>query len=64
MAVDEPLRATRCKGKGCMLKGERCLTHDLWEEMGRQIHGYLASVSLADVVLGRLSSRADTPEAA
>jgi len=58
MAVDEPLRATRCsaKSKGCMLKGERCLTHDLWEEMGRQIHGYLASVSLADVVLGKLSA--------
>jgi Rrf2 family iron-sulfur cluster assembly transcriptional regulator len=64
MAVDEPLRATRCsaKGKGCMLKGERCLTHDLWEEMGRQIEGYLASVSLADVVTGKLSSR--QPEAA
>lgn len=59
MAVDEPLRATRCstKGKGCMLKGERCLTHDLWEEMGRQIEGYLASVSLADVVTGKLSAR-------
>ena len=64
MAVDEPLRATRCsaKGKGCMLKGERCLTHDLWEEMGRQIEGYLASVSLADVVTGRLG--AARPEAA
>lgn len=61
MAVDEPLRATRCKGKGCMLKGERCLTHDLWEEMGRQIHGYLASVSLADVVGGKLARQ---PEAA
>ena len=58
IAVDEPLRATRCgaRTKGCMLKGERCLTHDLWEEMGRQIHGYLASVSLADVVVGRLSA--------
>jgi Rrf2 family iron-sulfur cluster assembly transcriptional regulator len=65
MAVDEPLRATRCsaKGKGCMLKGERCLTHDLWEEMGRQIHGYLASVSLADVVLGRLSAARATEAA-
>jgi Rrf2 family iron-sulfur cluster assembly transcriptional regulator len=58
LAVDEPLRATRCsaKGKGCMLKGEKCLTHDLWEEMGRQIHGYLASVSLDDVVAGRLGA--------
>jgi len=58
MAVDEPLRATRCnaQGKGCMLKGEKCLTHDLWEEMGRQIEGYLTSVSLADVIGGRLGA--------
>lgn len=57
LAVDEPLRATRCAGhagKGCMTKGERCLTHDLWEEMGLRIHDYLASVSLADVVAGKL----------
>jgi Rrf2 family iron-sulfur cluster assembly transcriptional regulator len=59
LAVDEPLRATRCVGrnKGCMLKGERCLTHDLWEDLGQHIEGYLASVSLADVVSGRLAER-------
>jgi Rrf2 family iron-sulfur cluster assembly transcriptional regulator len=56
MAVDEPLKAIRCGGGkvGCMRDGARCLTHDLWEETGRQIHDYLASVSLADVVSGRL----------
>jgi len=56
LAVDEPLRATRCapQGKGCMLKGERCLTHDLWEDLGHRIEDYLASVSLADVISGRL----------
>jgi Rrf2 family transcriptional regulator, iron-sulfur cluster assembly transcription factor len=56
-AVDEPLRATRCggeSGRGCMLKGERCITHDLWEDLGARIEDYLASVSLADVVGGRL----------
>ncbi|MEJ2814666.1 Rrf2 family transcriptional regulator [Caulobacter sp. CCG-8] len=69
LAVDEPLRATRCgvaigaKGgktaaKGCMAGGAQCLTHDLWEEMGRQIHGYLASVSVADVLDGTLRERA------
>ena len=42
------------QGKGCMLKGERCLTHDLWEDLGQHIEGYLASVSLADVLSGRL----------
>ena len=56
LAVDEPLRAIRCNGgaTGCMKHGARCLTHDLWEETGRRIQGYLASVSLADVVSGRL----------
>ena len=54
-AVDEPLRATRCQeGKGCMIKGERCLTHDLWADLGDRIEDYLASVSLADVIGGRL----------
>jgi Rrf2 family iron-sulfur cluster assembly transcriptional regulator len=59
LAVDEPLRATRCaaEGRGCMLKGERCLTHDLWEDLGHRIEDYLASVSLADVISGRLGAR-------
>jgi Rrf2 family iron-sulfur cluster assembly transcriptional regulator len=58
-AVDEPLHATRCAGldKGCMARGERCLTHDLWEDLGDRIEDYLASVSLADVVSGRLAER-------
>ena len=55
-AVDEPLRVTRCEkvGPGCMVRGERCLTHDLWEDLGDRIEDYLASVSLADVVGGKL----------
>jgi len=56
-AVDEALRATRCAGvgPGCMRGGARCLTHDLWAETGRRIYDYLAAVSLADVVAGRLN---------
>ena len=53
LAVDEPIRATRCKSgspKGCKTNKGRCLTHELWEELGNQIYLYLASVSLADVV--------------
>jgi Rrf2 family iron-sulfur cluster assembly transcriptional regulator len=55
-AVDEPTRVTRCNGqaRGCMSRGERCLTHDLWDALGRQIDSYLGSVSLADVISGRL----------
>ena len=55
-AVDEPLRATRClkAEKGCMKGGARCGTHALWDEMGRQIEDYLSSVTLDDVVHGRV----------
>jgi Rrf2 family iron-sulfur cluster assembly transcriptional regulator len=52
LAVDEPIRATRCvsgKPEGCRSNKSRCLTHDLWEELGHQIHLFLSAVSLADV---------------
>ncbi len=61
LAVDEPIRATRCVAhgspKGCMLAGERCITHNLWEDLGDEIHRYLAGVSLEDVVMNRTSAR-------
>ena len=63
-AVDEPLRATRCEegSPGC-LAGNRCLTHDLWSELGEQIRLFLANVSLADVVAGNVRGRAAIPSA-
>ncbi len=48
LAVDEPMRATRCRvgsPSGCHSDKSRCLTHDLWEELGNQIYLYLSSVS-------------------
>jgi Rrf2 family iron-sulfur cluster assembly transcriptional regulator len=66
LAVDEPINATRCKPgspKGCTGTASRCLTHDLWEELGRQIHVFLSSVSLADVIERRLLGRARICEA-
>ena len=57
LAVDEPIRATRCSPGapvGCRGNKTRCLTHDLWEELGHQIHLFLNSVTLADVVDGRV----------
>ena len=53
LAVDEPIKATRCtpgSPAGCTGNKSRCLTHDLWEELGNKIYLYLNSVSLADVV--------------
>lgn len=61
-AVDEPITATRCEegSPGC-LAGKRCLTHDLWHELGEQIGLFLRHVSLADVVEGRICGRAAPP---
>jgi Rrf2 family iron-sulfur cluster assembly transcriptional regulator len=50
IAVDEPVDATRCGGNGHCTGEKRCLTHDLWEELSRQIRGFLSEVSLADVI--------------
>ena len=57
-AVDEPLAVTRCKtAAGCLTRGERCVTHDLWDALGRQIERFLAGVSLEDVAQGRLLAK-------
>ena len=69
LAVDEPIKATRCEMTsnklgankrqsrdeagaevGCMPGGQRCLTHNLWEDLGVAIHDYLSQVSLDDVI--------------
>lgn len=49
-AVSESLDATRCEGKGNCHDGEVCLTHHLWEDLSSQIHRFLSSISLADLV--------------
>jgi Rrf2 family iron-sulfur cluster assembly transcriptional regulator len=69
LAVDEPIRATRCapgSPSGCRANKSRCLTHDLWEELGNQIHLYLSAVTIAHVVQRRIlgtSHLIDGPDA-
>ncbi|MBU3540974.1 Fe-S cluster assembly transcription factor [Polynucleobacter sp. UB-Tiil-W10] len=54
IAVDEPLDATQCGGKGnCHTDDEnhgRCMTHDLWSNLNSKMVEYLSSVSLKDLV--------------
>jgi len=55
VAVDEPLDATQCGGKGNCHSDEdshgRCMTHDLWSNLNSKMVEYLSSVSLQDLVL-------------
>ena len=54
-AVDEPVDVTRCGASaGCLKKSGRCLTHDLWAHLGGTIHAFLNSISLDDLVDGRM----------
>jgi len=60
-AVDEAMRVTRCPkaglpSRGCMSDRSRCLTHDLWADLGDHIRGFLAAVTLQDVCRGREAS--------
>lgn len=59
-AVDEQIQSTACKpgqGVGCLVHGVRCLTHDLWDELDRQIESFMGSVTLEDVVERRIAAR-------
>ncbi|PCH61720.1 MAG: Fe-S cluster assembly transcriptional regulator IscR [SAR86 cluster bacterium] len=49
-AVNESVDTTKCKGKGNCQEGETCLTHHLWLDLSEQIHSFLESISLADLV--------------
>ena len=49
-AVDENVDATRCGGKADCQDHQRCLTHDLWENLSGEIRSYLSNISLAQAV--------------
>lgn len=51
-AVDEPVKMTRCTGAapgGCVAE-KRCLTHELWRDLGDHIVSFLSGMTLGDVV--------------
>lgn len=52
-AVDEPLDSTRCSGGQDCQRGERCLTHQLWEDLSQHILGFLDGITLANLAAKR-----------
>lgn len=58
-ALESVVRVTRCdahSSTGCHSSGARCLTHDLWEELGHVIHKFLSGMTIQDVIDGRVDS--------
>ena len=49
-AVEEPLDSTQCGGRENCRENQRCMTHDLWEELNSTVYGFLESVNLSQLV--------------
>jgi len=49
-AVDEPIDSTQCGGRENCHDHQRCMTHELWEELNSTVAGFLSGVRLSDLV--------------
>lgn len=49
-AVDETVDATRCQGQSDCQNGNRCLTHNLWQDLSERIEVFLDGITLGELV--------------
>ncbi len=50
VTINENIDATRCGGEKNCDGDETCLTHQLWEDLSKQIYDFLSGISLGDLV--------------
>lgn len=58
-AVDEKVDVKRCEGKEDCQQGERCLTHELWDELSCRLYRFLDGITLDE-----FANRPDVQEVA
>ena len=62
VAVDEPLDATKCGGKGnCHGENQQCITHDLWMGLNEKIFDYLKGITLQQLVESQNKCNPEVP---
>jgi Rrf2 family iron-sulfur cluster assembly transcriptional regulator len=49
-AVNESIDATKCNGKADCHGGEKCLTHNLWQDLSDRISKFLDSITIGELV--------------
>jgi Rrf2 family iron-sulfur cluster assembly transcriptional regulator len=49
-AVEETMDSTQCGGRENCHENQRCMTHDLWEELNTTVYGFLSGVKLSQLV--------------
>jgi Rrf2 family transcriptional regulator, iron-sulfur cluster assembly transcription factor len=63
-AINEHVDARRCGGLANCQNEQKCLTHELWEDLSTQIFDFLNGISLGDLVQRRgvqeVSARQDS----
>ena len=64
LAVDEKIDNTRCKGNKDCNKGEKCLTHHLWNDLSERLFEFLDGITLSEFIknpeVRKISQRQDT----
>lgn len=50
VAIDENIDARRCGGNANCAGDDRCLTHQLWEDLSARIYDFLQGITLGDMV--------------
>lgn len=50
VAINENIDATRCGGEKNCHGDEKCLTHQLWEDLSTRIYEFLSGITLGDLV--------------
>ena len=63
-AVDENIDVTRCLGNKDCHGGDKCLTHQLWEDLSNRLYEFLDDLTLASFInrpeIREVSKRQDT----
>ncbi|HID81194.1 MAG TPA: Rrf2 family transcriptional regulator [Chromatiales bacterium] len=49
-AVDEQVDMMHCKGESNCQDGEKCLTHELWEDLSQRLYEFLDGITLDQFV--------------
>ncbi len=62
-AIEGKMEPKGCHNKDISCTGisGKCLNHDLWDELGRQIELFLGHISLKDIVEGKVLGRSRVP---
>ena len=58
-AVDDDMDARTCRGNKNCRDNKKCITHDLWNGLTKEIYQYLDNISLGDLVTNSQQDKAN-----